>query len=98
MNNKNSITPSNFLKDKFLDRTKFKVFAAKNFTIAKIITSVFDRVEKYCGKKKKMLVTSIFSFSHNVFKELQFKSPYCVVKSCGPCKLEDSLGCLRKRV
>ena len=25
---------------------------------------------KHCGEKEKMLVTSIFSFSHNVFKRL----------------------------
>ena len=28
---------------------------------------------KDCGKKEKMLVSSIFSFSHNVFKRLLFQ-------------------------
>ena len=31
---------------------------------------VFDRVENIVKKKEKMLVTSIFSFSLNVFKRL----------------------------
>ena len=45
----------------------------------------FDRVENIVEKKEKMLVTSIFSFSHNVFKSFFFlgviKSPDYVVKS-----------------
>ena len=34
---------------------------------------VFDRVETLWKKKKKMLVTSIFSFSHDVFKGSPFQ-------------------------
>ena len=34
---------------------------------------VFDRVENIVGKGRKMLVTSIFSFSHKVFKSLFFQ-------------------------
>ena len=34
-----------------------------------MIISVFDSVENIAGKEK-MLVTSIFSFSHNVLKRL----------------------------
>ena len=29
--------------------------------------------EKHCGKKQKILVTSIFSFSHNVFESPCFR-------------------------
>ena len=35
-----------------------------------MIISVFDSVENIVGKKGKMLVSSIFSFSHNVLKRL----------------------------
>ena len=35
---------------------------------------VFVTVYKTMWKKEKMLVTSIFSFSHNVFKRLHFPS------------------------
>ena len=36
---------------------------------------------KYCGKKEKMLVSSIFSFSHNIFDpiNLHFSNIYVVV-------------------
>ena len=34
---------------------------------------LFGMGRKHCGKKEKMLVTSIFFFSHNVFKRLQFQ-------------------------
>ena len=37
-----------------------------------MIISVFGRVENIVGKRKKMLVTSIFSFSPNVLKRLLF--------------------------
>ena len=51
--------------DKFLDVNKLKAFADDRLNIAKMTISLFDRVEK-----EKMLVTSIFSFSHIVFKSL----------------------------
>ena len=35
---------------------------------------VYGRVKNIVGKRKKMLVTSLFSFSHNVFKRLPFKT------------------------
>ena len=47
-----------------------------------MMISVFDGVENIVGKEK-MLVTSIFSFSNDVFKGLYFKvvkSRDCVVK------------------
>ena len=46
---------------------KLKAFAEDKFIVAKTMISVFDRVENIVGKKEKMLVTSIFSFSHNIF-------------------------------
>ena len=59
----------NFLpNDKILDWTKLKAFAEDKLDITKIMNSVCDRVENIEGKKEKMLVTSIFSFFHNVFK------------------------------
>ena len=33
---------------------------------------------KHCGEKEKMLLTSIFSFSHNVFKTLNKESPHLI--------------------
>ena len=46
--------------------TELKVFADDKINVAKMMIYVFDR-RKHCGKRKKMLVASIFSFSHNVF-------------------------------
>ena len=42
---------------------------------------------KHCGKRRKMLVTSIFSFSHNVFELIKNRSHYSnnilfVVRKC----------------
>ena len=54
--------------DSFLDWTKFKAFADDKLNAAEIKISVFDIDRKHCGKKEKMLVTSIFSYSLNVFK------------------------------
>ena len=55
--------------DKILDWSKLKVFADNKIKVLKMMIFVFDRVENTVGKEK-MLVTSIFSFSHNVFKGL----------------------------
>ena len=41
--------------------------ADNKYNVAQMMISVFDRVET-SWEKKKMLVTSIFFFSHNVFK------------------------------
>ena len=53
--------------DKILDLTNFKAFAGGKLNVAKTMISSFDGL-KTLWEKEKMLVTSIFSFSHNVFK------------------------------
>ena len=55
--------------NKILDWFKLKAFADNKLHVAKIMISVFDSVENIVGKEK-MPATSIFSFSHNVFKRL----------------------------
>ena len=58
------------LKDTILDWSKLKAFADDKINVTKKFNFVLGRVENIVEKKKKMLVTSIFSFSHNVFKSL----------------------------
>ena len=61
----------------------FKAFADDNLNVAKMAKLVFDRVETIPEKEKK-LVTSIFSFSHNVSKVYFLRvveSWDCVVKA-----------------
>ena len=60
------------LNDKILDWSKFKVFAEDILNVARIMISVSNWVENIVGKGE-MLVTSTFSFSHNVFKRLLSK-------------------------
>ena len=70
--------------DKILDGSKFKAFADDKIKVLKMMISAFDRVEKIVGKGE-FAVTSIFSFSLNVFKTpftlKVVKSRDCVVKS-----------------
>ena len=49
--------------------TKSKASAGDKCNVAKMMIFVFDSSEKL-WEKEKMLVTSIFSFSHNVFRWL----------------------------
>ena len=49
--------------------TKLKAFADGNLNIAKMMISLFGEVESI-REKDKMLVTSIFSFSHSVFQSI----------------------------
>ena len=64
--------------------TKLKAFADDKLNIDKMMISLYNRVGNTVGKGK-MLVTSIFSFSHSVFQSLLFlkmvKSWNHVVKS-----------------
>ena len=53
--------------DKILNLTKLKAFADDKIHLIHVMNSLFDGVENIMGKEK-MLVTTIFSFSHNVFK------------------------------
>ena len=58
-----------FPNNRFLDWTKFKAFADNKIREAKMMIYDSDRVENIVGIGENA-VTSIFSFSHNVFKEL----------------------------
>ena len=53
--------------DKIMALTKSKASADDKCNVAKMMIFVFDSSEKL-WEKEKMLVTSIFSFSHNVFR------------------------------
>ena len=56
-----------FPNDKILDCSKLKVFADEKNKSDTKIESLFWEEKKTLWEKEKMLVTSIFSFSHNVF-------------------------------
>ena len=75
-----------FTKRQYLDRTKFKGFADDKVSVGQFVISVFYRIENIV-RKGEMLVTSIFSFSHNVFKRLLSKG----VKKSGLCGKEFTL-------
>ena len=53
--------------DKIFHWSKLKACADDKINVTEILRFVWRRVENIVGKEK-MLVTSIFSFSHNVFK------------------------------
>ena len=53
---------------KILDLPKLKAFANDKLNVTQNIEVVFHMIENNVGKE--MLVTSIFFFSHNVFKRL----------------------------
>ena len=53
--------------DKILAMSKLESFADKNFNVAQMVQFPFDGVKNIVGNKK-MVVNSIFSFSHSVFK------------------------------
>ena len=55
--------------DKILTWSKLKSFADSKIKVADIMIFVFNGLENILGKEK-MLDTSIFSFSHNVFNRL----------------------------
>ena len=55
--------------DKFLDWSYLKAFADKKVNVIEKLKFVSQRIENMVGKKK-MLVTTIFSFFHNVSKSL----------------------------
>ena len=60
---------NSLLNDKNSDWSKLKVFAENKINVTEKLKFVSGTVENIVGKEK-MLVTSIFSFSHNVFKRL----------------------------
>ena len=55
--------------DKILDWFKFKALADLKMNVTQYLKSVLGTVKTF-WEKEKMLVTSIFSFSQNVFKSL----------------------------
>ena len=59
-----------FPKRQILDSSKPKVFADNDFKFDKRLRKVLEKGRKHCGEKEKLLVTSNFSFSHSVLKEL----------------------------
>ena len=63
---------NSLLHDKSLDWSKFKIFADNKVNLNEKLKIVLGRAENIMGKKK-MLATSIFSFSHNVFESLLFR-------------------------
>ena len=58
-----------FTNEKILNCNKFKAFAGNKINVTQKSKFVLEMVENI-GEKEKMLVTSIFSFSHIVFKRL----------------------------
>ena len=55
--------------DKILGWSKLKASTVAKINVAEEF-NYFRRFSKHRGKKEKMLVTSIFSFSHDVYKML----------------------------
>ena len=49
-----------------------KAFADEKINMTEKLNFCLEKGRKDCGEKEKMLVTSLFSFSHNVFKRLLF--------------------------
>ena len=54
---------------KILDWSKMKAFTDNKIKVTEKLKSVWEG-QKTLWEKEKMLVTSIFSFSHSVFKRL----------------------------
>ena len=80
--------------DNILDNSKFKTFAGDNLTLYHTIPTFNDLEEetfgKHCGEKEKMLVTSIFFFSHNVFYHPQHKFQLFFFSSANALNLDHS--------
>ena len=55
--------------EKIIALSKLKAFADNNINMAEMEQFFFDRVENMVGKGE-MLIISIFSFFHNVYKRL----------------------------
>ena len=74
---------SSLPKEKCLDLSKFKAFADNKINVAKIMISVDVRVENMMGwEKEKILLTSIFFFFQQSFKEtsLSYRMRYRISK------------------
>ena len=67
--------------DNIFGLPKLKAFADDKLNVTRNVKVVFHRIENIM-EKKKMLVTSIFFFSHNVFRRLFSFSVSKVVIVC----------------
>ena len=56
--------------DKILDWSKLRAIAEDKMNVIHVMKDISELVENIVRKTKKMLVTNIFSSSHNVFKSL----------------------------
>ena len=74
--------------DRFLNLSKLKAFADDKVNLAEKLKLVLGGVENIVGKEE-MLVTSIFTFSHSVFKRLPFQGRF----KSGLCGKELSFIC-----
>ena len=54
--------------DKILDWSKLKGFADNTLILARMARFCLIPDRKHCGEKAKMLVSTIYAFSHNSFK------------------------------
>ena len=52
--------------EKFLDWSKLKASADDKINVTEKIEISFLKIRKHFGKRKKMFVTNIFSYNHNV--------------------------------
>ena len=59
-----------FTKRQLLAWSKLKAFADEKINVTEKMEILYRMRKKRLREKEKMLVTSIFSFSHNVFKRL----------------------------
>ena len=70
--------------DKFFGCDQMKAFAVDILNIAKMMIFLLDKEENTLWEKEKMLLTSIFSFSHSVFQSYLLKES----KNSGLCGKE----------
>ena len=59
--------------DKTFDLSKLKAFADDKTNLTQKLKFEVRKGRKHCGKKDKMLVTSIFSLTYNVFNRSLIK-------------------------
>ena len=70
MESNDSASVNSLPNNKFSDFSKLKAFADDKVNVGEKKSNLIGKVWKTLLEKEKMLVTSIFSFSHNVFKRL----------------------------
>ena len=75
---------NSLLNDKILDKSKFKACADNKIILTQKIEICVRKRLKTLWEKEKMQVTSIFSFSHIVFKSFLFQ----MYQMSGLCDIE----------